>query len=73
MTTVILSKAEALGIARQALLAVGALPEIADIVAQSHIAADGDGLASHGLARLPGCCLQVRSGRIKALALPQLS
>ncbi|HZB92241.1 MAG TPA: Ldh family oxidoreductase [Stellaceae bacterium] len=66
--------AEALhALARQALIAAGTSPANAEAVADALIAAELDGIPSHGLSRLPFYAEQVRSGKVDGRAEPVLS
>ncbi len=51
-------------LARRALVVAGVRSETAAIVAEDLVAAEADGLASHGIARLPAYVAQVRTGKI---------
>lgn len=53
-----------------ALVACGTTPENARIVAESVVAAELDGIHSHGLARLPTYCEHARCGKIDGGAVP---
>ncbi|WP_136067779.1 Ldh family oxidoreductase [Modicisalibacter radicis] len=64
MTVVSIDKAHALAIA--ALTAVGVPNWEAEVTADALVMADRDGLASHGLSRLPFYLDQARSGKIDA-------
>src|SRR5258708_21796019 len=48
------------------------LPENARIVAEALIAAEADGLASHGLSRLPAYADQALAGKVDGFARPSL-
>ena len=54
------------------LMAVGTSESQADAVANALVAADADGVASHGVSRLPGYADQVASGKIAGQAIPLL-
>ena len=55
-------------LAVRVLIAAGVPGETAEIVAEDLVAADADGLASHGLSRLPAYAAQVRSGKVEGRA-----
>ena len=55
-------------LAVRALVLAGVRSETAAIVAEDLVAAEADGLSSHGLARLPAYAAQVRSGKIDGTA-----
>lgn len=59
--------------AYRALLASETSPANADSVAISLAAAEADGIASHGLLRLPTYCAHARSGKVDGFAEPALS
>src|SRR5262245_43989056 len=44
----------------------------AEAVANALVAAEADGLASHGMSRLPAYADQVRAGKVDGRAVPQL-
>ncbi len=67
-TTVSLGEIETL--ASRALVAHGAQPEAAASLARAIAAAEGDGLASHGLAYLAIYCLHLKVGKVAADAVP---
>jgi (2R)-3-sulfolactate dehydrogenase (NADP+) len=60
-------------LAARILVAAGTAPEIAEVVAGALIAAELDGIASHGLSRLPFYADQVRSGKVDGRAVPEVS
>ncbi|WP_291297002.1 Ldh family oxidoreductase [Elioraea sp.] len=66
-----LDAAESLGIT--ALRRAGASPDAASHTAHMLALADLDGIASHGLSRLPAYAAQLRSGKIKGSAAPAVS
>ncbi len=70
--TVHLTLEQACALARAALVAAGIALDSAQITAQALVAADADGLPSHGLARMPFYLAQVHSGKIRAQAVPQV-
>ena len=51
----------------------GATPEVADCVAAALVAAELDGIASHGLSRLPFYADQVKSGKVDGKAVPEVA
>jgi (2R)-3-sulfolactate dehydrogenase (NADP+) len=57
----------------KALCAHGTEAKNAEPVARALVAAEADGLAGHGLSRLPSYCAQVASGKIDGYAVPDLS
>ncbi|MCC7273821.1 MAG: Ldh family oxidoreductase [Alphaproteobacteria bacterium] len=57
-------------LAEAVLVAAGTTPANAGHVAHALVAADADGIASHGVARLPAYCDQVRSGKVDGAAVP---
>jgi len=59
-------------LAIRALVASGTTPANAAMVAAALVAAEADGLASHGLARLPAYADQAVVGKVKAAATPIL-
>jgi (2R)-3-sulfolactate dehydrogenase (NADP+) len=59
-------------LARNALLAGGASPLVADATARALIYADLRGLSSHGVSRLPMYVAQLRNGRVDPRAQPVL-
>ncbi|BBK36797.1 sulfolactate dehydrogenase [Allostella sp. ATCC 35155] len=66
----VLSLATLTETARRVLLAAGTEAGSAAIVADALVAADADGIASHGVARLPAYADQVRSGKVDGDARP---
>lgn len=58
--------------ALRALIAVGVAEAIAEVMAESVVLAEAEGLRSHGLARLPAYCEHVRCGKVMANAVPSL-
>jgi (2R)-3-sulfolactate dehydrogenase (NADP+) len=62
----------AIALADQALRRSGLPADAARIVAEALVAADADGLPSHGLARMPFYLAQLHSGKIRADAVPQV-
>ncbi|MFG1346688.1 Ldh family oxidoreductase [Xanthobacter autotrophicus DSM 431] len=67
-----LSLHAARSLARSVLIAAGASRQAADATADALVAADADGIASHGLSRLPAYADQIRSGKVKGQAVPAL-
>lgn len=67
-----LSLADVEVLAHRALLGYGASESNARIVAASLAAAEADGIASHGLLRLPTYCRHLRSGKVDGSAAPTL-
>ena len=60
-------------LAGRTLIAAGASPDNADQVAAALVAAELDGLASHGLSRVPFYADQVKSGKVDGRAVPELT
>jgi (2R)-3-sulfolactate dehydrogenase (NADP+) len=67
-----LSLAEAEHLARAALRAAGASPEMAAATAQALVAAEAAGQAGHGLSRLPQYAAFLRNGRADGSARPRI-
>jgi (2R)-3-sulfolactate dehydrogenase (NADP+) len=67
------SPQELRALAAAALRAAGTAPAIADIVAGALVAAELDGIASHGLSRVPAYADQVRSGKVDGTAVPEVT
>jgi len=67
-----LSLPEARALARAALIAAGTSAQNAEITAAALVAADADGIASHGLSRLPAYADQVKTGKVQGAAEPKL-
>lgn len=65
--------AELRDLAESVLKAVGCAGEVAHAVAEALVAADLDGIPSHGLARLPAYADQVRAGKVNGWAQPEVS
>ncbi len=59
-------------LATAALMAAGTSAENAAITAAALVAADADGIASHGLSRLPAYADQVKTGKVQGAAVPKL-
>jgi (2R)-3-sulfolactate dehydrogenase (NADP+) len=68
--TITLAEAEQL--AGQALERAGTAAAAAASVARAIARAEADGLSSHGLARIPAYCAQVRTGKVDGRAAPKL-
>ncbi|TWB69808.1 (2R)-3-sulfolactate dehydrogenase (NADP+) [Nitrospirillum amazonense] len=68
----ILSLTDAHTLTVRALTACGTLPAAAGSVARALVAAEADGQAGHGLARVPSYAAQVRAGKVDGAALPRL-
>ncbi len=60
------------GLATRALCAADTAPENARIVAEALVAADLDGLSSHGVSRLPAYADQAKSGKVDGRAVPDV-
>ena len=69
---VVVPLGELTAIATAALVAARTSAENARTVAESLVAADRDGLASHGVSRIPFYADQAMSGKVDGLALPAL-
>ncbi|MFG1359487.1 Ldh family oxidoreductase [Xanthobacter pseudotagetidis] len=67
-----LTLSEARDLARAVLVAAGTSPDNAAAVADALVAAEADGIASHGLSRLPAYADQVKSGKVAGAAVPAL-
>jgi len=65
-----LSLADAYDLAVRVLLAAGVSQRNADAVAEALVAAEADGLPSHGLSRLPSYADQVRARKVDGKAVP---
>ncbi|MFD2262506.1 Ldh family oxidoreductase [Lacibacterium aquatile] len=65
-----LSLKEAHELAVAVLVKAGTSPANAAAVARALVAAEADGLASHGMSRLPAYAAQVRSGKVDGQAAP---
>ena len=68
-----LSAMAAREIARRVLQAAGTAPGNAESVARALVAAEADGLASHGLSRLPAYADQVKAGKVVGNAVAALT
>lgn len=64
---------ELIDLAARALEAANTAPNNAREVAQALVAADMDGLASHGVSRLPSYADQARSGKVDGNAVPEIT
>ena len=71
--TVTVSLQQLHALARQALVAAGASLDNAQQVADALVAADADGLSSHGVSRIPAYADQVRSGKVDGRAVPRIA
>jgi (2R)-3-sulfolactate dehydrogenase (NADP+) len=60
-------------LARRALERAGASPEAANSTAAGLVAADAQGLGSHGISRLPQYAGHLKSGRVDGKAVPKIS
>lgn len=60
-------------LAKEVLVRAGVLPATAEAVAAALVAAELDGIPSHGLSRLPIYADQVRSGKIDGQAVPEVT
>ncbi|MEH3144701.1 MAG: Ldh family oxidoreductase [Methylobacterium frigidaeris] len=69
----LLSLAEALALATDALIRCGTTPDNAAAVARALVGAEADGLPTHGLGRVPSYGAQVRVGKIDGHARPAVS
>jgi (2R)-3-sulfolactate dehydrogenase (NADP+) len=70
--TGLLPLAEAHTLAVAVLTAAGVTPANADAVAKALVAAEADGLAGHGLSRLPAYADQARAGKVDGKAEPTM-
>lgn len=70
--TGLLSLSEAHALAAGVLTAAGVAQANADFVAKALVAAEADGLAGHGLSRLPAYADQARAGKVDGKAEPVL-
>jgi len=59
-------------IARRALARAGARADMAAMTAQALVAAEAQGLSSHGMARVPQYALHLRNGRADGTAVPEI-
>lgn len=71
--TATLSLMAARELARRVLQAAGVSAENSDSVARALVAAEADGLASHGLSRLPAYTDQAQAGKVDGGAVPALT
>ena len=60
-------------LAVRVLTAAGTSPGNAASVARALVAADADGIASHGVSRLPAYAYQVMSGKVDGFAVPRVT
>ena len=65
--------AELTDLATQALERAGASPAMAKATARALVAAEAQGLASHGMARVPQYAAHLRNGRADGNAVPTLA
>ncbi len=68
----IISIEELRELATRALIKANTSPENARLVAEALVAADADGLSSHGVSRIPFYADQALSGKVNGQATPQL-
>jgi (2R)-3-sulfolactate dehydrogenase (NADP+) len=68
----VISLAELESLAESALRAAGANPHQARSTARALVAADAQGLATHGVSRIPFYASHLRSGRVDGQALPRV-
>ncbi|MBI3708923.1 MAG: Ldh family oxidoreductase [Proteobacteria bacterium] len=68
--TVKLTLDEGIALGRKVLHAAGVSDANATAVAQALVAAEADGIASHGLSRLPAYADQARAGKVDGKAMP---
>jgi len=73
MSTVTVTLAELKQLAAQALHAAGVAPEAAAATVEALVAADADGLASHGVSRIPFYADQALSGKVQGQARPEIT
>jgi (2R)-3-sulfolactate dehydrogenase (NADP+) len=66
------SSSELRALATRILVGAGASPVNAGIVADALIAAEMDGISSHGLSRVPAYADQVASGKVDGMATPHI-
>jgi (2R)-3-sulfolactate dehydrogenase (NADP+) len=66
-----ISLAEAHALAARALVAAGTSPANAEAVADALVAAEADGLASHGLSRVAAYADQAKAGKVAGQAVPE--
>ena len=67
-----ISQGELTSLAAAALRASGASEDTARVTAKYLVAADAQGLATHGVARVPTYCGHLRSGRARGEAVPRV-
>lgn len=68
----IVSMNELTGLAAEAFVRCGASPSMARAAAEALVAADAQGLASHGVSRVPLYCAHLRNGRTDGQAVPRV-
>ena len=69
----VLTLVQAQALVCDTLVRCGTSPENAQSVANALVACEADGLKGHGLSRLPSYAAQVKVGKVKGDAKPQLS
>jgi len=62
-----------LRLAADALRAAGASAAMAESTARCLVAADAQGLPTHGVARIPNYCAHLQSGRVNGTAVPKIA
>ena len=67
------SPEELLKLARAALERAGADPRMADAAAKHLVAAEEQGLPTHGMSRVPFYCAMLKNGRADGKARPRLA
>ena len=73
MTTLTISLQTATDLALSAFTAAGMPEELALPAARALVMAEREGLPSHGLARVPFYAAQMRTGKVRACAMPQVT
>ncbi len=73
MTTLTISLQTATDLALSAFTAAGMPEELALPAARALVMAEREGLPSHGLARVPFYAAQMRTGKVRACAMPQVA
>ncbi len=73
MSSVALTPLQAEELAAQAFVAAGMTAELARPAARALVMAEREGLPSHGLARVPFYAAQMRAGKVRAEAVPELT
>ncbi|MGH8745152.1 MAG: Ldh family oxidoreductase, partial [Burkholderiales bacterium] len=64
---------ELLTLARAALERAGAAPRMAEAAARHLVAAEEQGLPTHGMSRVPFYCAMLKNGRADGTARPRLA